>query len=87
MRFSLSLSGGGARGAAHVGVLKALEEEGLKPAALSGTSAGAFVAALYAYGISVEELEQWVYWLARNGMWYVDVDFLGILKLIAQVFF
>ncbi|PWJ52173.1 patatin-like phospholipase family protein [Faecalicatena contorta] len=87
MRFSLSLSGGGARGAVHVGVLKALEEEGLKPAALSGTSAGAFVAALYAYGISVEELEQWVHWLARNGMWYVDVDFGGILKLIAQVFF
>lgn len=70
MRFSLSLSGGGARGAAHVGVLKALEEEGLKPVALSGSSAGALVAAFYAYGISVEELEHWVYWLANNGIRY-----------------
>lgn len=87
MRFSLSLSGGGARGAAHVGVLKALEEEGLKPSVLSGTSAGALVAAFYAYGISVEELEQWVYWLAKNGKRYLDVDFLGMLKLIIQVLF
>jgi NTE family protein len=87
MGFSLSLSGGGARGAAHVGVLKALEEEGLKPDALSGTSAGAIVAALYAYGISVGELEEWVYWLAKHGRRYVDVDFLGLLKLMLQVIY
>lgn len=87
MRFSLSLSGGGARGAAHVGVLKALEEEGLKPTALSGTSSGAIIAALYAYGISVEEMEQWVGWLVKNGSRYVDVDFWGMLKLMFQILF
>lgn len=85
MRFSLSLSGGGVRGAAHIGVLKALEEEGLKPTALSGTSAGALVAAFYAYGISVEELEQWVHWLAKHGRRCVDIDFKGMLKLIIQI--
>lgn len=40
MAFSLALSGGGCRGAAHIGVLMALEEAGLRPAALSGASAG-----------------------------------------------
>ncbi len=49
------LSGGGARGLAHVGVLKALAEEGIEPEVLSGTSAGAIVAALYAGGHSAEE--------------------------------
>lgn len=84
MRFSLSLSGGGARGAAHVGVLKALEEEGLKPSALSGTSAGALVAAFYTYGIPVKELERWVYWIAKHGKRYVDIDFQSMIKLLIQ---
>ncbi len=52
----LVLSGGGARGLCHVGVLKALTEEGLEPDVLSGTSAGAIVAALYAAGYSAEEM-------------------------------
>ena len=50
MRYAMALSGGGARGAAHVGVLLALEEAGLPPGALAGTSAGAVVAGLYACG-------------------------------------
>ncbi len=50
------LSGGGARGLAHVGVLKALTEEGIEPQVLAGTSAGAIVAALYAAGYSAAEM-------------------------------
>ncbi len=50
------LSGGGARGLAHVGVLKALAEEGIEPEVLSGTSAGAIVAALHAAGYSPTEM-------------------------------
>ena len=46
--FALSLSGGGARGIAHAGFLKAIDEAGLKPCALSGTSMGAIVGAFYA---------------------------------------
>ena len=46
----LALGGGGARGFAHIGVLRALEEYGIKPDVLAGTSAGSIVAALYADG-------------------------------------
>ncbi|MEQ8423659.1 MAG: patatin-like phospholipase family protein [Cyclobacteriaceae bacterium] len=50
MKIGLALSGGGARGVAHVGVLKALEELGIKISIISGTSAGSIVGSLYAYG-------------------------------------
>ena len=58
MRYQLGmvLSGGGARGLAHVGVLEALGEEGIEPQILAGTSAGAIVAALYAAGYSPAEM-------------------------------
>ena len=46
------LSGGGARGIAHLGVLMALEEEGIVPSAISGTSAGALLGAYIAAGLS-----------------------------------
>jgi NTE family protein len=47
----ISLSGGGVRGIAHIGVLQALEENDLQPAQLTGASAGALVGALYAAGM------------------------------------
>jgi NTE family protein len=50
MKTGLVLSGGGARGVAHLGVLKALDEMGIVIGQLSGTSAGALVGALYAQG-------------------------------------
>lgn len=50
MATGLVLSGGGMRGAAHIGAIKALEEHGMVPAHIAGTSAGAIVGALYAYG-------------------------------------
>lgn len=55
-RVGLALSGGGARGFAHVGVLRALEEIGIKPDIIAGTSAGAIVAALYADGYTPQHL-------------------------------
>ncbi len=54
----LVLSGGGARGLAHIGVLKALDEEGLAPDCIVGTSAGALVGALYCSGYSGREIEE-----------------------------
>ena len=54
----LVLSGGAARGLAHIGVLKALEEHGVRIDAIAGTSMGAVIGGLYAAGYSVEELEQ-----------------------------
>jgi NTE family protein len=50
------LSGGGARGYAHAGILKALNESGIYPDVISGVSAGAIVGALYADGKSPEEI-------------------------------
>lgn len=54
----LALGGGGARGFAHVGVIKALEAAGIKPDIVTGSSSGAIVAALYAAGLSGAELER-----------------------------
>lgn len=56
MRIGLALGGGAARGIAHVGVLQYLEERGVKPCCIAGTSAGSIVGALYCSGRSVDEL-------------------------------
>lgn len=56
LKYGLALGGGGARGFAHLGVLKVLEEAGFKPDIISGTSAGAIVGALYAKGLSSLEI-------------------------------
>ena len=58
MGYGLSLAGGGARGAAHMGVLKALSEAGLMPDAVAGTSAGSVVAGQFACGIEITGMEQ-----------------------------
>ena len=57
-RVGLVLSGGAARGLAHIGVLKALEEQGVVIDASAGTSMSAVVGGLYAAGYSIAELEQ-----------------------------
>ena len=55
-KIGLVLSGGGTRGVAHIGAIKALEEIGISPTHISGTSVGAAVGALYAYGYDWEEI-------------------------------
>jgi len=57
MDISIALGGGGARGNAHVGVLRALENEGFRIRALAGTSFGGIVAILYASGMRPDEIE------------------------------
>ena len=52
----ISLAGGGARGITHIGVLKALEEQGIRPSAISGASAGSLMGVLYAAGKSPDEM-------------------------------
>ena len=56
--WALVLMGGGARGLAHVGVLRVLEKNGLRPAIVAGTSMGALVGGLYAAGISGAKLTE-----------------------------
>jgi NTE family protein len=58
VHLGLALGGGAARGFAHVGVIQVLEEAGLKPSHVVGTSAGSLVAALYASGKTVPELRK-----------------------------
>lgn len=57
-RVGLALGGGAARGFAHVGVIQVLEEAGIKPNLVVGTSAGSLVAALYASGRNAQQLQQ-----------------------------
>jgi len=58
----LALGGGFARGMAHIGVLKVLEEEGIPVHVVTGTSVGALIGAAYCSGVSIEDLEK----LARS---------------------
>lgn len=57
-RIGLALGGGAARGFAHVGVIQVLEEAGIRPSLVVGTSAGSLVAAIYASGKSGSQLQQ-----------------------------
>jgi len=56
-RLGLALGGGAARGFAHVGVIQVLEQNGIRPDFITGTSAGSMVAAMYASGKNAAELE------------------------------
>ena len=56
MKIGIALSGGGVRGAAHIGVLKALEEAGFEIGWISGTSSGSLVATLYAAGYTPDQI-------------------------------
>ncbi|RED43637.1 NTE family protein [Winogradskyella eximia] len=89
MTIGLVLSGGGARGAAHIGVIKALEEHGIFPTHIAGTSAGAIVGGLYAAGISWSEILRFfktitifsTYRYARNKPGFLNSEnFYGDLK-------
>ena len=72
---SLVLSGGGARGIAHIGVIEELEKQGFKIKAISGTSMGSLVGAVYAVG-RMQEYKEWLY----------TMDELEVFKLIDFTF-
>lgn len=64
-KVGLVLSGGGAKGMAHIGVIKAMEEAGLYPDYITGTSMGSIIGALYAIGYTADEIKE----LALNIKW------------------
>ncbi|NGP75218.1 patatin-like phospholipase family protein [Balneolaceae bacterium YR4-1] len=72
----LALGSGAALGAAHIGVLKALEEHNIKPSFITGTSIGALVGALYAFGKSVEEIEE-----IAIGLDWLDISDIRLSKM------
>ena len=57
-KIGIALSGGGAKGIAHIGVIRALLENGVEPTIVSGTSAGSIIGALYAAGVPTEDMER-----------------------------
>jgi NTE family protein len=57
-RIGLALSGGAALGAAHIGVLEVLEENGIRPYCVAGTSAGSAVGVVYCAGMSLERIKE-----------------------------
>ena len=63
--FALALGSGGARGLAHIAVLEALDEMGVKPAAIAGTSIGALIGAAYAAGLSGRQIRHHVLEIAH----------------------
>jgi len=79
MKLGLCLSGGSVKGAVHIGVIKALEECGIKVDLIAGTSAGSIVAGLYASGMSIRRIERLSLNLPK-GMF--DLDYPGIIKAV-----
>ena len=81
VKIGYAFSGGGARGFAHIGMLKVLEEEGIWPDYISGTSIGALVGGLYAMGYSAAQMEslftQWQWRDAFNDDWKREQLYIG----------
>ncbi|MCI9273544.1 MAG: hypothetical protein HFE39_06255 [Clostridiales bacterium] len=85
MKYGIALAGGGTRGAAHVGVLLALEENHLLPTAIAGASAGGIVAGLYASGMNAVHLKEVVTDLSIHWRKLIDPNLSGLLKAIGNL--
>ena len=74
-KVSLVLSGGGARGIAHIGVIEELEKQGYEIVSISGTSMGSLVGAIYSLG-KMEEFKNWIYTMDKLDIFkYIDFTF------------
>lgn len=71
-RIGLVLGGGGLKGFAHIGVIRALEERGIRPVLYAGTSIGALIATAYAGGMSVEEMTRRANSLRRRDLFRIN---------------
>src|SRR6185437_11345235 len=71
-RTALVLGGGGLKGFVHIGVIRALEERGIRPSVIAGTSIGALIGAAYAGGMSVSEMEARAVSLRRRDLFRIN---------------
>ena len=76
-RVALVLGGGGLKGFAHIGALRALAERGIVPSVIAGTSIGALIAAAHVTGLPLEEMERRAIALRRRDM--LRLDHIGML--------
>jgi NTE family protein len=77
LSIGLALSGGAARGFAHIGVMRVLSEAGIRPDVITGTSIGAVIAGVYAAG-RLEDFEEWARSLTRRRVFgYLDFSLAG----------
>src|SRR4030042_641552 len=74
-RVGLALGGGGAKGLSHIAFLQALDELGVRPAVIAGTSIGAVIAGFYAAGVSGSQLEQIVKDMGFKDLYKLVLDF------------
>ena len=79
--FGLALSGGGARGFAHVGALKVLDEMGVRPDIISGTSAGSLIGVLYADGYTPDEIIDLFSYLNFSDLAEITIPRSGFFKI------
>lgn len=80
VKVGLALGGGGARGIAHIGAIKAFEELGITFDYVAGTSAGSIIGALYAYGKSAKEIEELVKSLRKKDIMRGMIPFIKPTK-------
>src|SRR5688500_40736 len=76
-RVALVLGGGGLKGFAHIGALRALAERGIVPSVIAGTSIGALIAAAHVTGLPLDEMERRAIALRRRDM--LRLDHIGML--------
>lgn len=81
--FTLVLSGGGLKGLAHIGVLRALEERGLVPSLVVGSSMGSLIAAAWAAGLTVDEMEQHALHVRRRHVFQVAHVDMALRRMLA----
>jgi NTE family protein len=81
MKITLSLSGGGLRGAAHVGAIKFLEEQGVEVTAVSGSSAGAIVGLFLASGLKSDDMLAFLQSLEKKELFAWASGAIGIFKM------
>ncbi|MDD5405935.1 MAG: patatin-like phospholipase family protein [Sulfurovaceae bacterium] len=79
-KIALALGGGAAKGFAHIGVIKILEQNGIKPDIITGTSAGSVIGTLYASGMNSIELQQKAIDLESDGLMDFTLSTDGFIK-------
>ena len=82
----LALGGGSMLGISHIGVLEVLEENGIRPGIVTGTSAGGFVAALYAAGVSPARLRKMALEMKREDLFESNFTAGTFLLMLVRFF-